>query len=959
MDSATATVISIFSASADSRTYTFNVEATSDGNVIVSIDADVAQDIAGNGNTASGNYTLTIDSTAPTVSITTSTPQTVNTASFTLTGTADAGSTVDVLKDGSTIGTTTATNGTWTLLVTLDEGANTFTASSTDTIGNKGTSGAVIITLDTDRPGVTITSTSGSNGATINTRTLSYTAIFSEAVSGFDEGDITVTGTAISGSATATVISGFSATDSRTYTFNVEATSDGNVIVSIDADVAQDIAGNGNTASGNHSLTIDSTAPSVIITSTPQTVNAGSFTLTGTADAGSTVDVLKDGSTIGTTTATNGTWTLLVTLDEGANTFTASSTDTIGNKGTSGAVIITLDTDRPGVTITSTSGSNGATINTRTLSYTAIFSEAVSGFDEGDITVTGTAISGSATATVISSFSATDSRTYTFNVEATTDGNVIVSIAAGVAQDSAGNGNTASNNHSLTIDSTAPTVSITTNTPQTVNAGSFTLTGTAEAGSTVDVLKDGSTIGTTTATNGTWTLLVTLDEGANTFTASSTDTIGNKGTSGAVIITLDTDRPGVTITSTSGSNGATINTRTLSYTAIFSEAVSGFDEGDITVTGTAISGSATATVISSFSATDSRTYTFNVEATTDGNVIVSIAAGVAQDSAGNGNTASNNHSLTIDSTAPTVSITTNTPQTVNTESFTLTGTAEAGSTVEVFQNGGSIGTTTATNGTWTLLVTLDEGANTFTASSTDTIGNTGTSEAVIITLDTVRPGVTITSTSGSNGDTISDRALSYTAIFTEAVNGFDEGDITVTGTASLDSPAVTSFSATDSRTYTFNVEATSDGNVTVSIAADVAQDIAGNGNDASNAYTLTIDSTAPGVSITSTPQSVNTESFTLTGTAEAGSTVEVFQNGGSIGTTTATANGAWTITVTLTEGVNTFTATATDDNDNTGTSGEVIITLDSVPPTVLISSASGDDGATTNDRSSELHSHLY
>ncbi len=947
--SATATVISGFSASADNSTFTFNVEATTDGNVRVSIDADVAQDIAGNGNTASNGFTLTIDRTAPSVIIT-STPQTVNAGSFTLTGTADAGSTVDVLKDGSTIGTTTATNGTWTLLVTLDEGANTFTATATDNNGNTSdATDAVIITLDTDRPGVTITSTSGGDGGTANTRTLSYTAIFDEAVNGFDEGDITVTGTAISGSATATVISGFSATDSRTYTFNVEATSDGNVIVSIDADVAQDIAGNGNTASGNHSLTIDSTAPSVIITSTPQTVNAGSFTLTGTADAGSTVDVLKDGSTIGTTTATNGTWTLLVTLDEGANTFTASSTDTIGNKGTSGAVIITLDTDRPGVTITSTSGSNGATINTRTLSYTAIFSEAVSGFDEGDITVTGTAISGSATATVISGFSATDSRTYTFNVEATSDGNVIVSIDADVAQDIAGNGNTASGNHSLTIDSTAPSVII-TSTPQTVNAGSFTLTGTADAGSTVDVLKDGSTIGTTTATNGTWTLLVTLDEGANTFTASSTDTIGNKGTSGAVIITLDTDRPGVTITSTSGSNGATINTRTLSYTAIFSEAVSGFDEGDITVTGTAISGSATATVISSFSATDSRTYTFNVEATTDGNVIVSIAAGVAQDSAGNGNTASNNHSLTIDSTAPTVSITTNTPQTVNTESFTLTGTAEAGSTVEVFQNGGSIGTTTATNGTWTLLVTLDEGANTFTASSTDTIGNTGTSEAVIITLDTVRPGVTITSTSGSNGDTISDRALSYTAIFTEAVNGFDEGDITVTGTASLDSPAVTSFSATDSRTYTFNVEATSDGNVTVSIAADVAQDIAGNGNDASNAYTLTIDSTAPGVSITSTPQSVNTESFTLTGTAEAGSTVEVFQNGGSIGTTTATANGAWTITVTLTEGVNTFTATATDDNDNTGTSGEVIITLDSTPPTVLISSASGDDGGTANTR---------
>ena len=131
---------------------------------------------------------------------------------------------------------------------------------------------------------------------------------------------------------------------------------------------------------------------------------------------------------------------------------------------------------------------------------------------------------------------------------------------------------------------------------------------------------------------------------------------------------------------------------------------------------------------------------------------------------------------------------------------------------------------------------------------------------------------------------------------TEAVNGFDTNDITVTGTANLGSPAVTIFSAIDSRTYTFNVVATSDGNVRVSIDADVAQDIAGNGNTASNGFTLTIDSTAPSVSITNTPQSVNTESFTLTGTADAGSTVEVFQNGGTIGTTTATTTGDLDVT---------------------------------------------------------------
>ena len=56
-----------------------------------------------------------------------------------------------------------------------------------------------------------------------------------------------VTDTVNSGNGT--VISGFDATDSRTYTFNAIAPADVDVTVSIGADVAQDIAGNGNTAS--------------------------------------------------------------------------------------------------------------------------------------------------------------------------------------------------------------------------------------------------------------------------------------------------------------------------------------------------------------------------------------------------------------------------------------------------------------------------------------------------------------------------------------------------------------------------------------------------------------------------------------------------------------------------------------------------------------------------------------
>ena len=76
--------------------------------------------------------------------------------------------------------------------------------------------------------------------------------------------------------------------------------------------------------------------------------------------------------------------------------------------------------------------------------------------------------------------------------------------------------------------------------------------------------------------------------------------------------------------------------------------------------------------------------------------------------------------------------------------LTLSGTAEAGSTVEVFQDGVSIGTTVAdVNGDWSLADanTLADGAHQFTARATDAAGNQGpASTAFQATIDTAAPG---------------------------------------------------------------------------------------------------------------------------------------------------------------------------------------------------------------------------
>ena len=106
--------------------------------------------------------------------------------------------------------------------------------------------------------------------------------------------------------------------------------------------------------------------------------------------------------------------------------------------------------------------------------------------------------------------------------------------------------------------------------------------------------------------------------------------------------------------------------------------------------------------------------------------------------------------------------------------------------------------------------------------------------------ETTQPTVTITSSTGSSGDTVSDTTLSFTATFSESVSNFVVGDITVTGTANDGSPEASNFAGSGA-TYTFDVvRGSTDGTVSVSIAAGVATDAAGNENTVSNTYTLTI-----------------------------------------------------------------------------------------------------------------------
>ena len=126
---------------------------------------------------------------------------------------------------------------------------------------------------DTDGPSPFITSTTVTNGGTTNSRMLSYSVQFFEAVTGFTERGIELSGTANPS------ISEFTEVNVTRYTFTVTANMDGTVIVSIPADTVEDLSENLNTASNTHTVTIDNVRPQYL---SAKTTDATTITITVT-----------------------------------------------------------------------------------------------------------------------------------------------------------------------------------------------------------------------------------------------------------------------------------------------------------------------------------------------------------------------------------------------------------------------------------------------------------------------------------------------------------------------------------------------------------------------------------------------------------------------------------------------------------------------------------------------------
>jgi hypothetical protein len=570
-------------------------------------------------------------------------------------------------------------------------------------------------------PTPTITTTAGNP---TNLASIPFTVTFNKDVTGFTAGDVSVTnGT----------LTGFTTVNARTYTFNVAPTADGDVVLNIAAGAAVDSGGRPSTAT-SFTIRSDRTAPSVNLTtsaSSPTNLSAISFTATfSEAVTGFTAgDITVTNGTVQNFSGSGTTYTFeVVPTADGVVTVSIAANvaqDAAGNGNTAATPVnITSDRSAPSVNLTTSASSP---TNLSAISFTATFSEAVTGFTAGDITVTnGT----------VQSFSGSGT-TYTFEVVPTADGVVMVSIAANVAQDAAGNGNTASNTINITSDRTAPSVNLTT------TAGTSTSTNPIPFIATFSEAVTGFTAGDILVNNGAVINFTSVDATTYTFdvvpnssgvtvdvtvpASVANDAAGNGNTASS---TVSVNFTGTVVTaniSTTASDPTNLDP--IPFTVTFTEAVSGFQLSDIQVTnGTA----------QNFSGSGS-SYTFEVVPASDGPIVIDIPAGAATGNLSNVPTSAATFIITSDRTAPTVTINPSGPPISGTasDSNTITqvelsifnGTnywdgAGFNSSTEVFHT--AIGTNN-----WSYLSLLPPGTYTVHARATDNAGNVGDATATV------------------------------------------------------------------------------------------------------------------------------------------------------------------------------------------------------------------------------------
>ncbi len=538
-----------------------------------------------------------------------------------------------------------------------------------------------------------------------------------------------------------------------------------------------------------------------------------------------------------------------------------------GNGGVYAEVFTITVQDNVLPTVSTINRVGSASTNATSVDYTVTFSEVVTGVDTSDFTLTAT---GGAAGTVASITGS--GTTYTVTVNGITGTGTLrldLKNAGTSITDTPGNAIATgfTSGQTYTIDTVAPpapsiialvTASDTgsSNSDRLTADTTPTLTGTAEINSTVQLYDtDGTTLLDTAAADGAgnWSLTSSvLSAGAHTLTVKATDAAGNVSTaSTGLVVTIDATAPpapsapdmdaGSDSGASSTDNTTSDTTPTVSGTAEAGSTVTLYDTDGTTVLGTAVATGGVWSITSS-TALSHGTHTLTTK---------------AMDVAGNVSVASAGLVVTIDTSvaapsAPDLVVgsdsgTSSTDDITNATTPTLSGTAEAGSTVTLYDTDGTtaLGTAVATGGAWSITssTALSEGAHTLTTKATDLAGNVSVASAgLALTIDTTAPAAS----SPPNLDAASDTGASSTDNITSATTP------TFSGTAGLNA-GVTLYD-TDGTTVLGSTVADGAGNWSITSTAlaagahtltTKASDAAGNFSTASLSLGVTIDPNAP------------------------------------------------------------------------------------------------------------------
>lgn len=835
-----------------------------------------------------------------------------------LKGTAAANSTVTVYDGATKLGTTTANaSGSWDYITSvLQDATHTLTAIATNASGSSSASAALKVTVDTVAPAAPALV----SDTVVNTNHVQ--------LSGTAEANSTITvydGTAVVGTATTNASGAWSTTTSAL------------------AAGAQALTATATDAAGNVSAVSQSLDPVVPGSSTSGSSSSGS----SSAPSSGASNLVANG---GFETGSFSGWTV------GGNSGVVpagpqTSVDGNAESGSFAANIGAMGSDATlSQAVQTTAGEH----------YTLTFWLANAGGGANDFSVKWNG------ATVLSLTNApTQGYTeYTFDVVGTAGTSQLlisgrndpsywsldaVSVTAAAAPVSA-----APTIASFATDSGIPGDHIT-------NDNTVTLTGTAVANSTVTVYDGTTKLGTATASaSGGWTYTTAaLVDGNHSFTAKDTISGTTSAASSALAVTIDTVAPAKPII---GSDHVSSSIVTLTGTAEANSTVTVFD--GTTQLGTAsvnANGAWTYATVAlangnhafTATATDAAGNTSSASAATNATVNVSsnlvtngsfeagnfsgwtlggnygvVAAGpqtLIDGHAESGKYAANIGAMYGDATLSQAI------QTAAGQHYTVTfWLANAG-------GGGPNDFSVKWNGA-TLLSLTDAPTQGYTEYTYDVVGTGGTSQLLISgrndpsywSLDA------ISVTADASAPAAMALAAQTPAVAAPTIASFspdsgvvgdhitDHNTLTLTGTAAADS-TVTVYDGT-TKLGTTTASASGSWDYITSVLSDAqhqltatATDASGHTSASSAALSVTVDTHAPAAPVLVSDSVVNTNHELLNGTAEANSTITIYDTDGTtvVGSGTTNSSGNWTVTTSaLSSGSHTFTATATDAAGN-------------------------------------------